>query len=82
MRSLCTISASFTYLFGYGEAVDGVDGLQMWELVVNVLNKQEVTAEPTKVLYQLGRWAWNDLRNFVSKSVSYFSFLIVQLAET
>jgi len=30
MRSSCTTSASFAYLFGYGEAVDGVDGLHIW----------------------------------------------------
>jgi len=80
--SLCTISASFTYLFGYVEAVDGVDGLQIWEVVVNVLNKQAVTAKPTKASYQLGRWAWTDLRNLVSKLVSYVIFLAVQLTET
>lgn len=69
MRSSCTTSASFTYLFGYGEAVDGVDGLHIWEVVVNVLNKQAGTAKPTKVLQQLGRWPWKNLSNFVSISV-------------
>jgi hypothetical protein len=41
------------------QVADGGDGLQIWRVAANILNKQSRTARQGVVL-QLGGWAWGE----------------------